>query len=91
MAQVVSTMRTLSVDSVKVVQVVAELYNEADLSFNEAPRYWSNVKAIRDLMLQELWRLESDPAPRNDELIEGVKKDIKLPIVRGKASVEVRG
>lgn len=92
-------MKAMNVDLIKAAKIVAELYagtapsittaaaataTPAQLPVTEAQRYWANAKELRDLVLEEVWRVASDPtgAQRNEELVEAVKNTLRLPLAR---------
>lgn len=76
----VSIMRAMNVDLVKTVKIVAEVYGESHLPVTELARYWATARELRDLVLEELWKMDGDPVPRNEELIEAVKNTLQVPL-----------
>jgi hypothetical protein len=54
------------------------------LPVTELGRYWAHAKELRDLVLEEMWRVAGDPTgpPLNDELVEAVKNSLRLPLAR---------
>jgi hypothetical protein len=72
----------MKVEGPKVAKMVGDLYSSPSLPLTELPRFWANVEGLRDAVLAEFWKEgKADAAPRDEELLDTVANQIRLPVL----------